>query len=224
MSTSVKKRKGFTIIELMVSMAIMAILLTALVFIYRAGMTEAEHTSGRMALQSQARLLMDKMVPLVSTAVKLAGDEASDPLFFPTGTMIGNGQPKIEWRSSADLFNAQNVVGTADFRILRQYAYRIEYDTNDAYVRLQELDLATLQPTATEPRVLAQGIDGLTFTRIDASAVAVQIRVSNRVLGRSNGELMRRWDTSQDADGNAGGDRRTYTLESALILPVFTGI
>lgn len=218
-----KKLTGFTLPEIMVSMAILAVLSVALIVIYRSGLTEAEHATGRMALQQQARLLMDKMVPLITTAARVAQDDTSEPLFFPPAD--ANGYNRIDWRSSVDLFNQLAVTGVVgDFRRIVQYAYRISWD-GDFSVRLQELDINSLNPTGTDARVIAQHIDQLTFTRIIDSTVIVNIRTSNRVGGEVHtGDLMRRYDLSADADNVNGGDRRVYALESALILPVYTGI
>ncbi len=216
-------RSGFTILEVLVSMLILALLSVALIVIYRSGLTEAEHATGRMALQQQARLLMDKMVPMITTAAKVSQDDNTDPLFFPPADQAGYN--RIDWRSSVDLFNQMAVVGSAtDFRNVVQYAYRISWD-GDFSVRLSELDINSLLPTARAPQVLGQHIDQLTFTRSLQSIVIVTIRTSNRVGGVVHtGDLMRRYDLSADADNVNGGDRRTYALESALILPVYTGI
>lgn len=223
-----KRAFGFTVVELLVGMVILVLLNIALIAIYRAGLTTAEHTSGRAALQQQARLLMDRMITLVSTAVRQ--DTTSDPLFYPSTANLNTPSTRLDWRSATDLFNGLRVeeenVAANDFRTLKHHAYRISWLDPDTSVRLTELNINTLAPLTTPPpQTLAQHIDSLTFNRIDTSIISVQIRVSNIVAGRYHtGDLMRRMDASQDADGVAGGHRRVYTLESAVTLPVFTGI
>ncbi|MEW6283883.1 MAG: prepilin-type N-terminal cleavage/methylation domain-containing protein [Candidatus Eremiobacterota bacterium] len=220
------RKRGFSLAEVLVSMAILSALSLALVLIYRSGLTEYEHTSGRIAMQTQSRLLMDKMVPLVTTATRPAGDPTGDPLLFPPIAYDANldgafPDPvrEIRFISGSDLLsdNQVSVLGPnyPDYRTFLQHFYKIDID-NFGDVRLTETtDIAGLNPVnrPDNPRLLANNIFDLQFTRVQESALQVRITCTNRMNGRyHSGDLMRR---------NMSATQQFYNLDSALQLPVF---
>lgn len=63
------KPQAFTLVELLVSMAIASAIALAMVALYRAGLGEFRHASGRIELTRRARIALLRVAPLLTTAI-----------------------------------------------------------------------------------------------------------------------------------------------------------
>lgn len=63
-----KRKRGFTLAELLVSMALLSAMTTALVVLYSAALTEFEHGAGTMNLNQRAREVVDRVTQILKTA------------------------------------------------------------------------------------------------------------------------------------------------------------
>lgn len=250
MRSSKRKRYfGFTLVEVLVSMFILALLSTALVVIYRSGLTEYHHASGRLAMQTQGRLIMDKLLYNLSTAARpvhdIVGNPQKDPVIYPQFDNDSDGvfdtQREIRFTSCSDLLGDGQVSTTgpataATYRTdIRDRAYRIVFDPtqDNRPVYLEEnsitgpngngqytIQWGTRQP-GSNPRNLGVNVFELKFGRVQATAVGVQLTIGN-VNQTSNKYVNGETMRRYQGGGNARLNViQTIVMDSAIQLPVF---
>ncbi|GMU54793.1 MAG: hypothetical protein AMXMBFR33_39390 [Candidatus Xenobia bacterium] len=158
-------RRGFTVLELLVSSLLLSMIGLATIQIFMASISTYSHQDGRIALYHSARENLERIVPLLvsaeSVTFPLAGGTSST-LVFSAGRDYHNQVP----------YNPANPIG---------YNYRVRLVNNDILLELYNGDVATTT------RVLGRStpertITGLSFTRPAAAASTVQVQV--RVQGQ----------------------------------------
>lgn len=77
------RNKGVSLAELLVAMTVASILTTAIVAVFHAGNWEFQHSSGRIELIRRARAILDRITPLVTTAVKTSSSAAQEAIVDP---------------------------------------------------------------------------------------------------------------------------------------------
>lgn len=158
-------RRGFTVLELLVSSLLLSMIGLATIQIFMASISTYSHQDGRIALYHSARENLERIVPLLvsaeSVTFPLAGGTSST-LVFNAGRDYHNQVP----------YNPVNPLS---------YNYRVRLVNNDILLELYNGDVATTT------RVLGRStpertITGLSFTRPAAAASTVQVQV--RVQGQ----------------------------------------
>ncbi len=229
------RNKGFTLVEIMVSMLILSALALALVMIYRTGLTEYNHASGRITLQLKSRLVLDKLLFFLSSAARPNGDPSGDPVPFPPAT--GSVERELTFISGPNLLIDGTNPASADpvtFRnnlATNQHRYRVRFQPaflTDPSRELVIQDMGTNGATVTgAPKVIGNNLLDVTFQRVQPSAIQVQISCSNWNATSQryvDGESMHR-ATSQggfNAQGQAVGASNRYDLDSAIQLPIYS--
>lgn len=159
------RKRGFTVLELLVSSLLLSMIGLATIQIFMASISTYSHQDGRIALYHSARENLERIVPLLvsaeSVTFPLAGGTSST-LVFSAGRDYHNQVP----------YNPTNPVS---------YNYRVRLVNNDILLELYNGDVATTT------RVLGRStpertITGLSFIRPAAAASTVQVQV--RVQGQ----------------------------------------
>lgn len=186
--------RGFTVAEMMVSLAVLGVLSLALAEVYHVSYTVFDNGSGRIVLEQRTREALRRVGPLLSGAVPPT--ENQDAIIVPA---IGNSA------SSVDFYTAEDLLGATVFdpRNPAYLMFRIGWDGGGNLV-LWRLDAARNALSTPRPRVLARGLSGVRMTRTSLDAVTVQLTASTSVR---TGRLQQR--------------TVTYSLNAMVQLPYY---
>ncbi len=161
-----RNERGFTLVELLVAVAVLAIVLTAVLSLQDSAQYSYLFMAGRVDAQQNARIAIDRLTRELRTGGRLPG--AVGPAFVAAaGCDVGT--PDITVIYINDQTPAQEVT--------------VRYWLNGASLQRNQ---TTPIPAVAQPEVLIGGVQGLTFTCFDQfgapTAVLAQIRTVNIVL------------------------------------------
>ncbi|MBI3927152.1 MAG: prepilin-type N-terminal cleavage/methylation domain-containing protein [Armatimonadetes bacterium] len=90
MRQSALVRKGFTLAELAVAMAVLSMMGLALVLIYNQSLVTFRHSTAKVEMQQHAREASKRLVPFIASAVppSTADDAIVEPAFNVTGSQL----------------------------------------------------------------------------------------------------------------------------------------
>ena len=83
LSSKTVRTRGFSLIELLVAMAIGSLILLVVAFLYQTGLWEFRHSSGRIELVRRGRAALDKSQPYICAAVRPGGTSGPEAITFP---------------------------------------------------------------------------------------------------------------------------------------------
>lgn len=219
---SIKARAGFTIIEIMLSTAIFAIITTVVAVLYSTGVFAIQRNSAKADMQGRARQAMTRITALIQDAAPpppaytyavdcpaagtnntICGFYSADDLLSPNPTAY---QPR-GYPTSAGLPGPYHY-----FRLQQAYdntakIYNIEL------IEINRLGTLPALPANTNPRVLFRGAQVL-FRRDSNAANNVWVNVTVR---------SERKDTDSPSVRTAQNRKETltYTLGSSVGIPTF---
>lgn len=162
-----KRRPGLTLVEMLVSMALLGVLGVALARIYDVSRTAYASGTGTIALQQRARILMERITPLVVSALPPTGSDAAIASPPPDGSLAST----LIFYIPARNFDARNPQYTRA---------RIRQETDGTV----KLDRDTANPD--DDRVLARDIKKLQFAVVAQNVVRVSIEVYGTTRGAAN--------------------------------------
>lgn len=195
-------RRGITLAELLVAMAISSVLMTSVLVLYQRGTLEVRHSTGRIELQRRGRALLERIQPLLCSAVKPSRQSSQEAVYVPdqpVDDLIDNGvyandssYHQVVFATPVDWLGNQTVPSGRSLAFQpTYYLYEISQTAGPAgrgnqVVLRRVLDVsvnASFEPhlftvpvdTRVEPRVLGRDLDWLNVRYIRAGAVQIQI-------------------------------------------------
>lgn len=162
-----RRKRGLTLVEMLTSMALLGILGVALARIYDVSRTAYASGTSTIALQQRARILMERITPLLVSALPPNGTEGAIAAPPPNGSV----SPAIVFNIPARNFNP---------RIPAYTRARIVHAADGTVT----LDRDTADPS--DDRILARDIKKLQFAAVAQNVVRVSIEVYGTSRGAAN--------------------------------------
>lgn len=199
--------RGFSLPELLIAMTLSVLMTVVIVALYQSGLWEFHHSSGRIELARKGRVAIDRIQPLISTAVKFSAEDAILYPELPVGGVDifddtqNPGDSRIIFSTPVDL------LGNAPLPTARQLAANPVYhlfeiaavpnaddDALELVLRKRQWDDTASPPigaidAAATPKVLARDLyrfgdtadpndpTGFNIKRLRAGAVQVRVRL-----------------------------------------------
>lgn len=159
------RRRGLSLAEVLVAMAVMGVLSIALLNIFGLTMTSVRHGEGHLAMQMKAREAVRRLEPLLSTAIPPTTTQ--EAIYLPA---VGGSGTSIRWSSTEDLFGTNAITPRAP----HFYLYEINFAGG-------ALTMRRIDPPGPDSRVLATNLDAASFEHLTLNTVRVQVQVSEQV-------------------------------------------
>ncbi|MBM3464424.1 MAG: prepilin-type N-terminal cleavage/methylation domain-containing protein [Planctomycetes bacterium] len=186
MTTRPPTARGMSLIELLVSLTVLALLGTALAQIYQTAQTAFLSGGGRIALQQRARETLRRLTPYVSCAVPAA--EGAEAVTAPPVTPSPTPNTVLEYTSPMDLLGGAPV----DPRAPVSRKYRICFAEDPRYPtvtgtkpKIWLAQIGTEIPSDNAAiigkRVLADQIDGFKVIRPTVNSVEITVTKNGTV-------------------------------------------
>lgn len=200
-------RKGITLAELLVAMAISSVLMSSVLVLYHRGTIEIQHSSGRIELQRRGRALLERIQPLLCSAIKPSRVSPQEAIYVPdvpVDDLIDNGvvasdasYHQVVFATPVDWLRSPQVPAGRDLAWRPQYhLYEIAQTAGPAgrgnqVVLRRALGVtvnSTVQPrlfnvqldSSVQPRVLGRDLDWFNVRYIRAGAVQIQVVLGNQ--------------------------------------------
>jgi len=165
---------GMTLLETMISVALLGLLGVILMQIYDVSRTAYASGTGQIALQQKARVLMERISPLLVRA--LPPDQSLPAILSPAA---GDAADTIVFSVPAPDFNPRHPI-YSQARIRREDDRSVVLDANT--------------PLVTEDdRVLGRDIERLRFAVVARNVVRVTVDVYGTARGASNQDKVQRY-------------------------------
>lgn len=215
------RKRGVTLLELLVAMGISSILMTTVMVLYNRGMIEVQHSSGRVELLRRGRGLLERMQPILCSAVKPRREAAQEAIYVPdvpVDDLIDNGKLATDKSFHQVVFATPvNHLSPGPLPTAREltfspkyYLYEIaqvpgEKPGQGSQVVLRRVNsvavntgfsphqFAVSADQTVAPRVLGRDIDWLNIRYVRAGALQVQVLLSSeRIQDESQRSRARR--------------------------------
>ncbi len=188
-STTLRRRPrgGFSLPEMLVSMALSALMLAVVVLLYQTGLWEYRHASGRIELVRKSRHLMGRVQPLLSTAVKPVSAGAQEAIAFPdtfVDDLHQTGESRVSFYTPVDFLvdptlpTARQLQANPNYHLYEIAMVPGTGNGND--VVLRKLVDEITPDMGVNPRVLAVAIDDFRVRYLRPGALEVQVSVSGQ--------------------------------------------
>jgi prepilin-type N-terminal cleavage/methylation domain-containing protein len=201
------RKRGLTLIELLVAMGISSILMTTVVVLYGRGMIEVQHSSGRVELLRRGRGLLERIQPLLCSAVKPRREAAQEAIYVPdvpVDDLIDNGKLATDKSFHQVVFATPvNHLAPGPLPTARELTFNPKYylyeiaqvpgekagQGNQVVLRrvsnvvvntaFNPHQFAVTADQSVAPRVLGRDIDWLNVRYVRAGALQVQVLISS---------------------------------------------
>lgn len=184
---------GLSLLEVLVAMAIMGVISTALLRVYDMTVNTMRQGSGHLALQQRVRESVRRMQPLLTTA--MPPNTTQEAIYAPP--LLGPASPSIRWSTPEDLLT--NV--PADPRSPTWRLYELSFDSGTGEIVLRQIAPAVPNPTKVVGRQLAS----VAFEHLSLNSVRVVVR-GDEPIRRAGGKT-----TSS-----------SYQVETLVQIPYYT--
>ncbi|MCA9795908.1 MAG: prepilin-type N-terminal cleavage/methylation domain-containing protein [Candidatus Eremiobacteraeota bacterium] len=185
MRLSSSSLKAFTLAELLVAMTVSSMLFLAIVSLYQAGVWEFTRSSGRIEMARRGRNLLDRVQPLLGTAIKINPTGAQEAIYFPDQVLDDfsqAGETRVLFSTPVDFLGNQPLPSARELRLHPKfYLYEValvpgEGRAQDVVLR-RRVDPLTPDPTV-EPRVLGRDVDDFRVKYLRPGALEIEVVVS----------------------------------------------
>jgi len=170
---STHRPPGMTLIETLISVALLGLLGLILVQIYDVSRAAFSSSTGQIALQQKARVLMERIAPLLVHA--LPPDESIPAIISPAA---GDASDTIVFSVPAPDFDPRHPTYSEE-RIRREADRSVVLDPNT--------------PSTSDDRVLGRDIERLRFAVVARNVVRVTVDVYGTARGASSRDKLQRY-------------------------------
>lgn len=190
-----QRQNGFSLAEVLVSMAILALISTTMVELYQMSVNTLRQGGSRIDLQQRTREPIRRVTPLLSTAIPPSATQ--EAIYAPL--TAAPAAPAVQWSSTEDLFGNVPVDPRAPtFRL-----YELNFNSGTGELVLNQIQPPL--PAGVQPRVVARNLAAVSFEHLSLNSIRMTVRCD---------ELIRR----------AGGERTnsSFTVDTMIQIPYYT--